>query len=99
MEQFITWAGLAALLPIAGYVWRIADRNAKNEAAVEAAQKSANTATARVIALEKLLTEHRIEVAREYATNAALVRIETTLATSIDKLGDRIDAAFALRHK
>jgi hypothetical protein len=104
MEQALTWGALVTAIGLAltvgGYVWRLADRSAKNEAAADAAQKTANGSLARVIDLEKQLTEHRVETAREYATTKALDKLQDAFTGAIDKLGDRIDAAFLHRpHK
>ena len=70
---------------------RISDATAK----AEAAGKQASAATARVISLEKELTDLRVEVARDYVSKGTLDGMEKRVVEAINRLGERVDHAFA----
>ena len=69
---------------------RIGDANSK----AEAAGKQSSAATARVITLEKELTELRVSVARDYVSKDTLDVMERRVIEAINRLGDRLDKAF-----
>ena len=73
---------------------RISDANA----AATAAGKQASSATARVISLEKELTDLRVEVARDYVSKGTLDGMEKRVVEAINRLGERVDHAFAKGH-
>ncbi|KRQ11948.1 hypothetical protein AOQ73_05945 [Bradyrhizobium pachyrhizi] len=77
---------------------RIGDANSKADAAAKQAEsvgKQASAATARVITVEKELTDLRVEVARDYVSTKMLDGFEKRVTEAINGLGVRIDHAFA----
>ncbi len=44
-----------------------------------------------VAALHMVVSEFKLEVARNYATNAAIREVESRIVAAIDRLGDRFD--------
>jgi hypothetical protein len=69
---------------------RIGDANS----AAEAAGRQSSAATARVITLEKELTDLRVSVARDYVSKDTLDVMEKRVIDAINRLGDRLDKAF-----
>lgn len=95
---------LTALSTLGGWVFklsgRLAQADAKADAAALAAERAALTAQALRVALdqnERDLVDHRVAVAKEYVSNATIAGLEEKLIKAIDKLGDRLDALFTSR--
>jgi hypothetical protein len=70
---------------------RITEANAR----AEAAGKQSSSAIARSITLEKELTDLRVEVARDYVSKGTLDGMEKRVVEAINRLGERVDHAFA----
>jgi hypothetical protein len=83
---------------IGGIIVRLVNRintaDKKAELASDKAQEVAIELAASKITqniLERDLTNHRVEVAREYASRGMLENLETKIVGAIGQLGDRID--------
>lgn len=70
------------------------NRIGKADAKAETAGKQSSAATARVITIEKELTELRVSVARDYVSKDTLDVMEKRVIDAINRLGDRLDKAF-----
>jgi hypothetical protein len=84
-------AAFTVLTTMGGFVLRLADRINKAETIAGSAGKQANSAVARVIEVEKQLTEHRVAVAKDYVSNDTVRALENRIIAAINTLGDRID--------
>ena len=89
---------------LGGWIFRLSGRLAMADAKADAAGLSAERAGLTVQALrialdqaERDIQEHRVQVAKEYVSNATIVGLEEKLIKAIDKLGDRLDILFNSR--
>lgn len=79
---------------LVGYAFRLAGLLGAANSKADAAQKQAAGATARVIDMEKQLTDHRVAVAKDYVSNDTLAKLENRIVDAINRLGDRLDDMF-----
>lgn len=98
----IQWTAVAAFVTVCVAVGtvlvRLIDRINTVEKSAAGAERDAKTATARVIEAEKDLVEHRIAVAREYASNSTIAALESRILQEIGRLGERLDKFFHPSH-
>lgn len=91
----VEWSALAAAITFAitvgGVLVRLVDRLNKSETKAAAADKSACTALARIITVEKQLVDLRVSVAKEYVSHPTLATLENRIVEAINRLGDRLD--------
>jgi flagellar basal body-associated protein FliL len=91
--------GLFGILVSGGGIitfWTTFSNNIKDaKSAADAAKAQAATAIARVITLEIALTNLRVEVARDYVSQPKLDTMEKRVVDAINRLGERVDHAFA----
>lgn len=99
--DFAEWTAIAAvitlLILVGGVLVRLIDRINKSEAAATAATVAATAAALNKLELERLehdLVEHRVAVAKDYASKEAMRDSESRILSAIGDLGKRIDMIF-----
>lgn len=99
--DWTTWASIAVIIGAVGgaaaWLVRFSTRLSNMEATAKAAAKEANAAAIQAAHTDRELVEHRVTVAREYASNETIARLEGKLIDAIDRLGNRLDSLFAPR--
>jgi hypothetical protein len=99
--DWTTWAAIAAVIGAlggaAGWLVRFSTRLSNIEAKADAAALAAASAALQAAHTDRELTEHRVSVAREYASNETIARLEGKLIEAIDRLGNRLDSLFVPR--
>ena len=91
------WIEIATLLltgagALGGVWYRLNNQITINRefAATELTKRSQETSV-QIAAIHLLVGEFKLEVARNYATNAAIKEVEDRIVQAIDRLGDRLD--------
>lgn len=92
---FAIVGGLASAGSVITFWMNFSNRISDATSTAEAAAKQASGAIARVITLEKELTDLRVEVARDYVSKGTLDGMEKRVVEAINRLGERVDHAFA----
>lgn len=87
--------GLASAGSVISFWMNFSSRISDAKSKAEAAGKQASSATARIISLEKELTDLRVEVARDYVSKGTLDGMEKRVVEAINRLGERVDHAFS----
>ena len=96
MDGF-SWTQVAGLMLIGGFLialLRLADAWSRRVSSGESAKEIASAALAKAEAAEANLAAFKAEVAKDYASNAMILQLETRLVAAIDRIGDRLDRAF-----
>lgn len=87
----------AVLTAVVRWVWLISGKISTVEIKADEAAKHALVSVAEAKAIEKLLADHRQEVAKEYVSYQYMQNLETRVVDAIKSLGDRIDRLFSSR--
>lgn len=93
------WVSPPVLIQIASILIVVGGAYATIRNLAQESNKNAQAALAHVAALQTEVMEFKIQVAKDYATNAAIDRVEGNLITSIERLGDRLDRLVELISK
>lgn len=87
---------------ISKWVWGLSSRLTSAESAAEDAKREAEAAVVRNAALcaslslkieaqEKALVEHRVDVAREYVSNATMIGMKQEMMQAFHSVNERLD--------